>query len=140
MKNMNLMRGLFLIAIALLFGLTSLNYSIGKLGKAGPGMFPLIVSSMLLMIGIVTVIKSRFETPVVLSYNVKNIAIVLFSLTGFALISQHLNMIVGIFFLVFTTAFAAESYTVIRNIKISICLIAIGYAFKYLLSLNLPLP
>jgi len=139
MKNMNLVRGVFLIVISLLFGLTAMTYSIGKFGKAGPGMFPLLVSSMLLVIGIVTVIGAHYKPPAPISYNFKNIALVLLGLCGFALISQYLNMILGVLFLVFTTAYAASSFTVVRNLQISACLVAIGFAFKYLLGLNLPL-
>lgn len=127
------------MAISLAFGLTSMTYSIGKLGKAGPGMFPLIVSGMLFIVGLVTVIRSYFAEPVAFNYNLKNIIIVLVGLVGFTLISQHLNMIVAIVFLVFCTAYAAPSFTVVRNIKIAVCLIAIAFAFKYLLGLNLPL-
>jgi hypothetical protein len=127
------------MAISLAFGLTSMTYSIGKLGKAGPGMFPLIVSGMLFAVGLVTVIRSFFAEPVAFNYNLKNIILVMVGLGGFAVISHHLNMVVAIIFLVFCTAYAAPSFTVMRNIKISACLIAIAFAFKYLLGLNLPL-
>ena len=139
MNNLNLLRGLFLTAISLMFGLTSLTYSIGKLGKAGPGMFPLIVSAMLFMIGLATIIGSRYKPPVPIDYNFKNIAVVLLGLCGFAVISQHVNMILAVVFLVFSTAYAAKSFTVVRNLKIAAVLIAIAFAFKYLLGLNLPL-
>ena len=127
------------MAISLLFGLTSMGYSIGKFGKAGPGMFPLLVSSMLFIIGLATVIGSRYKEPEPLRHNVKNIFLVLLGLCGFAVLSQYLNMVVGIFFLVFCSSFAASSYTVVRNIKISVCLVGVAFAFKYLLGLNLPL-
>lgn len=116
-----------------------MTYSIGKLGKAGPGMFPLIVSGMLFMIGLATIIGSRYKLPVPISYNFKNIAVVLLGLCGFAIISHYLNMMAAILFLVFSTAYAAKSFTVVRNLKISAVLIAIAFAFKYLLGLNLPL-
>lgn len=139
MKNLNLVRGLFLMAIASAFGLTAMTYSIGKFGKAGPGMFPLLVSGMLFVVGLVTVVRSYFAEPVTFNYNLKNIALVLLGLCGFTLLSQYLNMIVAVIFLVFCTAYAAPSFTVVRNIKIAACLIAIAFAFKYLLGLNLPL-
>ena len=48
-------------------------------------------------------------------------------------------MILGIVFLVFCSTFAGTSYSVVRNIKISIGLIAVAFAFKNLLGLQLPL-
>lgn len=139
-NNRNFVRGLFLMAIALLFGLVALgNYSIGVFSRSGPGMFPLMVSSMLFLIGVLSVVRSHFVEAVPLSYNVKNIAIILLSLVGFALLSEHLNMILGILFLVFCSTFAGTSYSVLRNVKISLGLIAIAFAFKNLLGLSLPL-
>jgi len=140
MSNRNFVRGLFLMAIALLFGLVALsNYSVGVLSRSGPGLFPLMVSSFLFLVGLLSVVRSHFVDAVPLSYNVKNIAIILLSLIGFALLSEHINMILGIVFLVFCSTFAGTSYSVLRNIKISLGLIAVAFAFKNLLGLNLPL-
>ena len=139
MNNLNLIRGLVLVAIALAFGIGSLNYQIGQFSRSGPGLFPLMVSSLLLLIGVVTVVRSRFVQAVPVDYNLKNITLVLAGLCGFALLSTHLNMIVGIVFLVFCSSFAGKSYTVARNIKVSACLIGIALVFQKLLGLNLPL-
>lgn len=127
------------MAISLLFGLVSMTYKIGELSRAGPGLFPLIVSSLVFLIGLMTVVRSRFVKPVRIDYNMKNIALVLLGLCGFAVISEHLNMIVGIIFLVFCVSFAGSSYSVVRNVKISAGLIAIAFMFKNLLGLQLPL-
>jgi hypothetical protein len=139
MNDRNLVRGLFLIAISLAFGLASLRYPIGHFSRAGPGLFPLLVSSVLLLIGLITVVRSRFVERVHLSFNIKNIALILASLGGFAVISEHLNMIAGIVFMVFCASIAGTSYSVVRNLKISAGLIAIAFAFQKLLGLNLPL-
>jgi len=139
MNDRNLVRGLFLIAIALAFGLASLRYPIGQFSRAGPGLFPLLVSSLLFLIGLTTVVRSHFVERVQLNFNVKNIALILSSLGGFALISEHLNMIAGIVFMVFCASFAGTSYSVVRNLKVSAGLIAVAFAFQKLLGLNLPL-
>ena len=62
MNDRNLVRGLFLIAIALAFGLQSLRYPIGSFSHAGAGLFPLMVSSLLLLIGLITAVRSRFAS------------------------------------------------------------------------------
>jgi len=139
MNDRNLVRGLFLVAIALAFGLGSLRYPTGQFSRAGPGLFPLLVSCLLFLIGLVTVVRSRFVERVHLNVNMKNIAFILSSLCGFALISEHLNMIVGIVFMVFCAALAGTSYSVVRNLKVSAGLIAVAFAFQKLLGLNLPL-
>ena len=140
MNDRNLVRGLFLIAIALAFGLTSLRYPIGHFSRAGPGLFPLMVSCILFVIGLTTVVRSRFVEHVHIQLNLKNIAIILASLGGFALISEHVNMIAGIVFMVFCASIAGTaSYSVLRNLKIAAGLILVGLAFVKLLGFNLPL-
>ena len=128
------------MAIALVFGLVSFQYKIGQFSRAGPGLFPLLVSSLVFLIGVATMVRSRFIAPVPLNYNLRNIVLVLLGICGFTLLSQYINMIVGIVFLVFCSSFAGIApYSVVRNLKISAGLIAIALAFQHLLGLNLPL-
>ena len=127
------------MAISLAFGLQSLHYSVGQFSRAGPGLFPLLMSCLLFLIGLITVVRSRFVERLPLNFNLKNIALILSSLCGFAVISEYLNMILGIVFMVFFASFAGTSYSVVRNLKISAGLIAVAYAFQKLLGLNLPL-
>src|SRR5215813_8782487 len=130
MNNRNVVRGLFLIAIALAFGLQSLRYPIGGFGRAGPGLFPLLVSFLLLLLGIATVVRSLLIERVGIAFNAKNIGLILVSLCGFALISERVNMIAGIVFMVFCAAFAGTSYSVVRNLKIAGVLIAVAFVFQ----------
>ena len=139
MNNRNLARGVFLVAISLLFGLWSLNYKIGAFSRAGPGLFPLLVSGLLFLIGVVTLIRARFVERVPIEFNAKNLAIVLASLVGFALISQFINMTLGIVFLVFCSTLAGTSYSWVRNVKVSLGLLAIAFAMSKFLGVNLPL-
>jgi NADH:ubiquinone oxidoreductase subunit K len=139
MNNRNLVRGLFLMAFALVFGLWSRQYHFGDFSRAGPGLFPLLVSCLLFLIGVITVVRSRFVERVHLEFTFRNIAVVLASLCGFVLISEHVNMIAGIVFMVFCSTYAGTSYSIMRNVKISAGLIAIAFALQELLGLNLPL-
>ena len=127
------------MAIALAFGLGALRYRIDQFSRPGPGLFPLLVSCLLFLIGLITAVRARYAAPVRLEFNLRNITLIQLSLCGFALISEHLNMIVGITFMVFCAAFAGTSYSVVRNLKISAGLIAVAFAFQELLGLSLPL-
>ena len=140
MNDRNLVRGLFIMAISMAFGLASRRYPMGEFSRAGPGLFPLMVSCLLFLIGLFTVVRSRFVERVHLELNLKNIAIILASLGGFALISEHVNMIAGIVFMVFCASIAGTaSYSVMRNLKIAAGLVAVALAFQKLLGFNLPL-
>jgi hypothetical protein len=139
MLNQNLVRGIFLCVISLIFGLWSRHYPIGEFSRAGPGLFPLLVSGILFFIGVVTLVRSHFVEKVPLEFNPKNITLVLVALIGFAVISEHINMTVGIVFMVFCSTLAGTSYSVVRNIKISAVLLAIAFAMSKFLGVNLPL-
>jgi hypothetical protein len=127
------------MAIALTFGLEAARYPTGSFSRPGPGMFPLMVSSLLGLIGVATVLRSRFVERVPLDFTLKNIALILLSLCAFALVSEHVNMIAGIVVMVFCASLAASSYSVVRNLKICAGLIAVALAFQKLLGFNLPL-
>ena len=128
------------MAISLAFGLPALRYPIGHFERAGAGLFPLMVSGLLLLIGIITVVRSRFMAHEHVDFNVKNIGLILASLCGFALASHFLNMIVGIVVMVFIASFAGKAkYSVMRNLYISAGLVAVALAFQKLLGFNLPL-
>ena len=139
MNDRNLLKGLLLAAIALVFGLGALRYPIGHLERAGPGFFPLMVSSILFLLGAAMVVRSRFTKPVPVLFNLKNLLIILGSLAGFAILSAYVNMIAGIVFLVFASAFAGTSYSVRRNAIVAAVLIAVAFVFQKGLGLQLPL-
>jgi hypothetical protein len=138
-SNQKVMRGLALIAVALFFGVQAATYHLGTMDRAGAGLFPLMVSGAVGLIGLVMLVQARFEAPEPMHFSVKNIAIIMASLIGFVLIAQHLNVIVAIVYLVFVSGLAGSEPSIKRNLKISVALIIIAAAFHYLLGLNLPL-
>jgi hypothetical protein len=139
MIDRNLARGLFLMAISAAFGLTALKYPIGDFGRAGPGLFPAIVSSMLFLIGIATVIRSRFVDKVRLELNFKNIGLILGSLIAFAVVTLFVNMLAAVVTMVFVATLAGKDYSWKRNVKISIGLCLMAFVFAKFLGMNLPL-
>lgn len=134
-----LARGLYLAAIALAFGLSAWRYPRGSFSHAGPGLFPLMMSGALLVIALLTVVRSRFVERKPLDVNLKNIGLILLGLVAFAAVSRLLNMTLGIAAMVFIVTLAASSYSGVRNLKVALGLIAVAFAFQKLLGLNLPL-
>ena len=140
MNDRNLLRGLFLVALSLTFGITAvLKYPIGDFAHGGPGLFPTLVSCLLLVIGIATVIRSQFVDKVAMHLNFRNIAIILGALCAFAVITLFVNMIVAIIVMVFIATLAGTTYSWWRNVKISAGLVAMAFVFAKLLGMNLPL-
>ena len=140
MNNQNVVRGLFLAAFSMLFGINAFSYNVGTFSRAGPGMFPALVSGLLLLIALITLVQARSAPAVPLDFNLKNIALLLSALCAFALVSKLLDMALGIAALVFIAGVAGQAkYSVLRNAKIAACLIAVAFGFQKLLGLNLPL-
>jgi len=140
MIDRNLARGLFLTAIALVFGLGALRYPIGDLSRAGAGLFPLMMSGLLLLIAVATIVRSRFVASARFEFHKANIALLLGSLCAFALVSRLLNMTAGIVAMVFISAFAGSArYSIARNLKVSVGLFLVALAFQKLLGLSLNL-
>ncbi len=139
MIDRHLARGLFLAAIALTFGIASLRHQVGTLSHAGPGLFPLMVSGLLLLIALITIVRSRFTERVPLELAVRNIGLLLAALCAFALTSKLLNMTAGIVVMVFIASLAASQRSVWRSVQISAGLVAVAFGFQKLLGLNLPL-
>ena len=54
MTNRNVVRAAFVIAVALSFSIGSLRYSIGTFAHAGPGLFPLVISTIVLLLGVIS--------------------------------------------------------------------------------------
>ena len=139
MNDKNMLRGLLLAAISLAFGLGALGYPIGTLSRAGAGLFPLMVSALLLLVAIATIVRARMVKPVPLDFNLRSIGLVLFALCGFAVVSMYLRMVAGIVFLVFAASLAGSNYSWKRCAKVSLGLVAVAFGFQQLLGLNLPL-
>ncbi|MEY8688731.1 MAG: tripartite tricarboxylate transporter TctB family protein [Leptothrix sp. (in: b-proteobacteria)] len=137
--NQKVMRGLTLITVALFFGIQASRLQLGTLARAGAGLFPLIISAAVGVIGLVMLVQARFEAAEPMRFNVRNIAIIMASLIGFVLIAQHLNVLAAIVYLVFVSGLAGAEYSFARNVKISIVLIGMAAGFHFLLGLNLPL-
>jgi hypothetical protein len=100
----------------------------------------MMVSGILFVLGVAMVVRSRFTEREAMYFNMRNIAVIMASLAGFALLSRYVNMIVGIAFLVFCSTLAGKTkYSVVRNLIITASLVAIAFVFEKGLGLQLPL-
>ena len=73
-------------------------------------------------------------------FKVRNLAIILGSISGFALLASYVNTALAIIFLVFFASLAGEQpYSVKLNAKVTAGLLLVALALHKLLGLNLPL-
>jgi hypothetical protein len=139
MVNQNTGRGLLLAAVALLFLFQAPRYTIGSLSRPGPGLFPVIVAGILLIIGIAIVVRSHFIAFVPLDLRVRNIALIAASLVGFALVSEYVNMLAGIAVMVTMASLASDDFSIPRTAAIIVVLCLVAVAMQKGLGVQLPL-
>lgn len=139
MINQNFGRGLLLAAVSLFFLVQAPRLTIGSLSRPGPGLFPVMVASLLLIIAIVIVVRSRYIEAVPLDFHFRNIALIAGALVGFALISEYVNMLVGIAFMATVASLASEDFSIPRTATIAGALCLIAFAMRKFLGVQLPL-
>ena len=137
MPNQAVLRGLVLAVVGLFFALNSLSLSTGSFAHFGPGLFPLVVSTALLGIAAIILVRSRFVPGEPLHLPIRNIAIVTVALGAFFVLSKWVDMASGIVALVFIVTTAGVSYSWTRNGLVAAALIAVALAFERLLGLPL---
>lgn len=139
MVNQNTGRGLLLAAVALLFLFQAPGYTIGCLSRPRPGLFPVIVAGILLIIGIAIVVRSHFSEAVPLDFRVRNIALVAGGIVGFALVSEYVNMLAGIAVMVTMASLASDDFSIPRTAVIIVALCLVAFAMQKGLGVQLPL-
>jgi hypothetical protein len=139
MINSNTARGVLLAAVALFFLVQAPGYSIGSLVKPGPGLFPLMVAGLLLVVSLVMLARSRFIETVPLDFRIRNIALVAASLICFALVSEYVNMLAGICVMVTMASLASDDFSIPRTATIAVALCLVAFVMKKGLGVQLPL-
>jgi hypothetical protein len=137
--NQNVGRGLLLAAVSLFFLVQVPQLTVGSLNRPGPGLFPVIVASLLLFLAIVMLARSRFIEAVPLTFSFRNIALVAGSLLAFALISAYVNMLAGIIVMTTLVSLASDDFSIPRAATIAAALCLIAFAMKRFLGVQLPL-
>ena len=137
--NQNAGRGWLLAAVALLFLVQAPRLTIGSLSRPGPGLFPVMVASLLLVIAIVIVVRSRFIEAVPFEFRFRNIALIAAGLVGFALVSDYVNMIAGIAVMATMASLASDDFSIPRTATIIAALCLVAVAMKKGLGVQLPL-
>ena len=139
MKSNNRWVGTLYIVISLVFGLNTLNnLSIGSLSSPGPGFFPLLASACLMLLGLLSLLKS-YNNEFVEKIQIKNIIIVVTSIIGFGIFTHYVNLVIGTAVLIAIALTATPENYIKRWCFLFLFLIAVAAAFKYFLGLNLPL-
>jgi putative tricarboxylic transport membrane protein len=128
--------GLFLIAVALVFGVGATQYNFGTLFRMGAGFFPLVISALLGAIGLVLAVSGLRGSSRVDSnsgsgeegfeFSPRSVAAVLGSLLVFGFALERVGLIVSAFLLVAIAALAEKQSSIVRTLVLAASLAAMA--------------
>lgn len=140
----DLVAGVIFVAIGLFFAFSSLDYRLGTPGRMGPGFFPLMLGSLLTLLGggvIFTALRGEAEDDGRLeSLNLRGLGIIILATVVFGLVIQTAGLLVTLALCAAITSLAAPGArprTIIANMAVQL-IIGLGI-FHLLLKLQIPL-
>ena len=134
--------GLVVVALGLAFAVGATTYAIGSAARMGPGFYPLVVGTLLVVLGVVIVVRSgreadaeRISTPAW-----RALAFVVGAVMFFALTARGLGLVPSIFITASLTSLASPRHTVPMALGFGLLLTVLCVAiFVVALRLNLQL-
>lgn len=136
----NLVSGSVFVATAVIFGLTSAGYDVGTAGRVGPGMFPLILSAVLGILGIAVIASGLRRDAVAFgSLPWRAIALIVASPLVFVGSVGFLGLVPATALLALIGSFASRTMTPRRAV---LCAIGLGAAvwLIFIVGLGIPIP
>lgn len=140
----DLVAGAIFICIGLFFAFSSLGYRLGTPDRMGPGFFPLMLGTLLTLLGAgvaLTALRGAEERSGKLeTLNLRGLGIIILATVLFGLIIQSAGLLVTLAVCAAITSFAAPGAryrTVISNMAVQL-IIGLGI-FHFLLRLQIPL-
>ena len=138
--NKDELAGLTFVIIALVFGLQSFAYDRGDFFRMGPGLFPAVLSGLLLLFGAVITLKglvSNGESATGVS--IRAVILVLLAPIVFALTIEGAGLVLSSLLLVLMSAFASRTMTLVRALATAAVLLALVIGI-FIIGLNMQVP
>ena len=137
----DLLAGLIFIGFGLSFGYTSLTYDVGTALRMGPGYFPLILSIVILLLGLVIVAQSFFTGPDEIPLGRVpwfGLILLIGGLVFFGATVRGLGLAPSLFVTVFMSAFASQRTGIIGALILAVALTFVCIAI-FIWALGMPL-
>lgn len=138
-NNRETVGALFLIAVGSYVVINATTtLPVGTLSRMGPGLFPTMMGSILIFLGLSILLVSFFKTQEFIKINVSSLLVVCFSMIVFATMILPFGLAPAIVALVLTLSLADRNLSIYTALRLSIVL-ALGAAllFSYILGLQI---
>jgi hypothetical protein len=133
--------GLIFVALGAGFVALALQYRLGDLHRIGPGLFPTLVGSLLVGLGLIVAGRALvLEGPAIERIQARPLLVSLAAIVLFGLALQWLGVVAAIAALVLVGAHASRDVRILQVLALAVFLVVFSVAiFVWLLGLPLPL-
>lgn len=135
--------GVMFIVVGVSFAIGATNYSMGVAARPGPGYFPLILSTIMSILGLIVLFKSlTVETPDgdrIGSIAWRPLIVVVLAIVTFGVLLPRLGMLVTIPVLIVITSFASEEFSWVGVVGAAVVLTVASYLI-FIVGLKLTIP
>ncbi|WP_334150345.1 tripartite tricarboxylate transporter TctB family protein [Hyphomicrobium sp.] len=139
----DLSAGLFFIAVGVLYGsLAWFGLPIGRALDMGPGYFPVVLSGMLVVLGIVIVGRSFLDTQDRLPFGVvpwRGVVFLSLATITFAAFVEEIGLLPDVFAATFVATLANPKVKLVKSVLSSLC-IALFCTAVFAYGIRLPIP
>lgn len=133
--------GAIYLALGLAGFIIARNYSFGTAGRMGPGYFPTIISSLLVVFGVVTVGKGMLrDGEPIGKINWKGLALVTLSVCAFGFLLETAGLFVALIVLILVSAAASERFRFEFRATIGLVVLVIFCVAVFVEGLGVPMP
>lgn len=134
----DIISGAAVILTGVFFAYNSTNYNLGSLQNMGAGMFPLILSVCFTALGVAILLPAFFRAGEAIEVKLKDPAIVTASIVTFALVLNHIGVILAVMLSVLISTFSVRLSWLWR-VVMAVMVAAFTYLlFVRLLGMNIP--
>lgn len=145
LKHKDVISGFFLLALGLSVVVASfIEYRIGSFSRMGPGLFPVIVGSLLALLGfvvlIVPLLKRSGSSALLPSIEPRPFFVILAAIGTFAIVIEYFGLIPAVIMVTFISAMAHSSTTLLITTVVAVVISAsAAILFRGLLQIPLDL-
>ncbi|CDZ43448.1 tripartite tricarboxylate transporter TctB family protein [Neorhizobium galegae] len=108
--SQDVLLGLFFTAIGVGSAVMAASYPFGTSSRMGPGYFPVIISSLLVLTGILVLFRSRLTLVAIPEIGWKPIVVVSLAILIFGLVVEPLGLPIAVFLLTVVSATTSEKF------------------------------
>lgn len=132
--------GLMFLAFAAATLVTASGYSMGRGGRMGPGYFPILLGSVLALLGLILLIRSfAIEGERIARFNLRPLIVLVVCVIFFGATIQWLGLVLSLSVTVFLAALAGREFRPVESALLSAGLTAASLVI-FVAALGLPLP